>query len=323
MPAPAHFASILAVCSGDEGDRALLARAAELAGAHNARLTVLALVPAGRELDRLARHAGVSAGHIAERMGADARSKAETAVRALDLSARITARVGRPFYEIIRQVIDDGHDLVIKTAEPIDAAHRYLFASTDQHLLRKCPCPVWLVMPESAGPVRHVLAAVDVDDSDADEPGTLSGLNAEIVRSAAAIAALAGATLHLLHVWEAPAEDLVRRWSSDDEGALSYVRDTLARHEKGLDVLAAQTARTFGDSLPRSRIRRHLVRGNPRRAIPEQVRALGADILVMGTLTRTGVPGLIIGNTAEDILNVVECSVVTVKPPGYVSPVAS
>jgi nucleotide-binding universal stress UspA family protein len=42
----------------------------------------------------------------------------------------------------------------------------------------------------------------------------------------------------------------------------------------------------------------------------------------MGTVCRTGIPGLIIGNTAERVLDVVDCSVLTVKPEGFVSPVA-
>ena len=48
---------------------------------------------------------------------------------------------------------------------------------------------------------------------------------------------------------------------------------------------------------------------------------LGGILLVMGTLCRTGIPGFFIGNTAETILNQVDCSVLTVKPKGFVSPV--
>jgi len=43
--------------------------------------------------------------------------------------------------------------------------------------------------------------------------------------------------------------------------------------------------------------------------------------LVMGTLARTGITGLFIGNTAETILNHITCSVLTVKAKGFVSPV--
>jgi len=41
----------------------------------------------------------------------------------------------------------------------------------------------------------------------------------------------------------------------------------------------------------------------------------------MGTVCRTGVAGFFIGNTAEDVLNQVESSVLTVKPDGFVTPI--
>ncbi len=43
--------------------------------------------------------------------------------------------------------------------------------------------------------------------------------------------------------------------------------------------------------------------------------------VVMGTVARTGVAGLLVGNTAERLLDEVRCSVITLKPPGFVSPV--
>ena len=48
---------------------------------------------------------------------------------------------------------------------------------------------------------------------------------------------------------------------------------------------------------------------------------LQADLVVMGTVARTGISGLLIGNTAEAILEQVQCSVLAVKPHGFVSPV--
>jgi len=41
----------------------------------------------------------------------------------------------------------------------------------------------------------------------------------------------------------------------------------------------------------------------------------------MGTVARTGVPGFITGNTAESILNQLECSVLAIKPAGFVTPI--
>ena len=51
------------------------------------------------------------------------------------------------------------------------------------------------------------------------------------------------------------------------------------------------------------------------------IKKLQADLVVMGTVARTGIAGLLIGNTAEAILEQVQCSVLAVKPPGFVSPV--
>lgn len=45
------------------------------------------------------------------------------------------------------------------------------------------------------------------------------------------------------------------------------------------------------------------------------------DVIVMGTVCRTGVAGLFTGNTADKILRQVDCSVLTVKPDGFARPV--
>jgi nucleotide-binding universal stress UspA family protein len=63
------------------------------------------------------------------------------------------------------------------------------------------------------------------------------------------------------------------------------------------------------------------VRGNPERVIPEIVDEAGVDILVMGTVARTGVPGFVIGNTAENVLRRLDCSLLALKPPGFTSPI--
>jgi universal stress protein E len=49
--------------------------------------------------------------------------------------------------------------------------------------------------------------------------------------------------------------------------------------------------------------------------------AEGIDLVVMGTVARAGIAGMLIGNTAERVLRKLPCSVLTVKPDGFVSPV--
>ena len=64
---------------------------------------------------------------------------------------------------------------------------------------------------------------------------------------------------------------------------------------------------------------KQLLKGSPLRVIPEYLNNIAADLVVMGTVARTGVPGFIMGNTAETILNHINCSVLAIKPQGFVT----
>ena len=66
---------------------------------------------------------------------------------------------------------------------------------------------------------------------------------------------------------------------------------------------------------------RHLIKGWARKEIPAFAKSIDADLIVMGTVGRTGIPGFIMGNTAETILNQIDCSVLAIKPPGFETPV--
>ena len=65
----------------------------------------------------------------------------------------------------------------------------------------------------------------------------------------------------------------------------------------------------------------HPHHGTAATVIPELARQLHADLVAIGTVARTGIAGWLIGNTAEAILEQLQCSVVAVKPSGFVSPV--
>ncbi|NMV12061.1 universal stress protein, partial [Vibrio parahaemolyticus] len=65
----------------------------------------------------------------------------------------------------------------------------------------------------------------------------------------------------------------------------------------------------------------HHLHGKPDEKIPDYVESIEVDVLVMGTLARTGISGYVIGNTAENILQSINCSLVALKPDGFVSPI--
>jgi universal stress protein E len=60
------------------------------------------------------------------------------------LEIRLDVMMGTLFLEVVRAVLRNGYDLVIKTAEDTDFLKR-LFGSNNMHLVRKCPCQGWLM----------------------------------------------------------------------------------------------------------------------------------------------------------------------------------
>lgn len=62
--------------------------------------------------------------------------------------------------------------------------------------------------------------------------------------------------------------------------------------------------------------------GRPHEQIAEAEKRLAVDMVVMGTVGRHGLPGLIIGNTAERTLALVESSLLALKPEGFRCPIS-
>jgi len=317
-----RFKNILCVVTPDEGCRQLVEQAVALAETSQAELTVVWVVPA-QEWGRLAADTPRSVDELRSTYAALHRKKLDEFLQPWAERTLIRSDVleGKVFLEVIRAVLRDRFDLVVKLAGTAGLMQR-LFGSDDMHILRKCPCPVWLLRPvESDGCFKRVVAAIDFD---ADSSGSGNGsLNSQILAIASAISVEAMAELHLVHAWDAPGELAVLTWSNNpvaDTALLAERERTL--HQAGMDRLREQLAQLLGaevyDLLAPTF---HLVKGAAGTVIPETARSLGADLVVMGTVARTGIPGLLIGNTAETILEQLDCSVLAVKPAGFVTPV--
>ena len=66
-----------------------------------------------------------------------------------------------------------------------------------------------------------------------------------------------------------------------------------------------------------------MLEGDPKQIIPQFVKQEDIDLVVLGSLSRTGIAGLLMGNSAEYMLDALKCSVVTIKPDDFSSPVLS
>jgi nucleotide-binding universal stress UspA family protein len=296
-----RFKNILVVYNSIVGDEATLARATTVAKRNRARLTVTTVL---QDLD-----AGVREMLVEERRQHLERLIAS--IRHDGIQAKATVLVGTPFLEITREVLHEGYDLVMMTAEGPLGLKKVLFGSTSMHLMRKCPCPIWVTRGQSKN-YTEILAAVDPSEP-TDEKDRL---NRTILELASSLARLERSELHVVHTWELTGEDLVTSRSETTPDILDrLIRRNEAPRKKRLEALLAEHDL---EGLPNQI---HLLRGRPELAIPELARKKEIELIVMGTVCRTGVPGLLIGNTAETLLQLVDCSVLTVKPPGFVSPV--
>lgn len=233
---------------------------------------------------------------------------------------------GTRYLEIVREVSSAKHDLVVKISDKMAWLDR-LVGSDDMNLLRMCPCPVWLVKDEEKQPYKCILAAVDVDDNyPPKELETRHALNLQILETAASLALSEFAALHIVHTWEAPGVRTMRGASLriPESEITAYIDQERNRHEACLDEVINRAVESLGrDRAEHIEPGRHLIEGWARKEIPALAKQIAADVIVMGTVARTGIPGFIMGNTAETILNQIDCCVLAIKPSGFKTPVAN
>ena len=294
--------SILCYVAPGEGYSDGVHRAALEARRSGASLTLLGVVePLPRLLAQLTRGVARLGDLLRARQSEELEALAHD-MRRQDLAADWVLREGRPADEIVRQVVEHEHDLVFKLAQ---GEGGQVLGSTARQLVRKCPCAVWIVKP---GPRRrrHVVAAVD--------PQGDVELQRRILGAARDVARGLGARLSLVHAWELPSAHLLAaRMQPDDYAQLVEAIRSDARER--LDLLLANTEGALADE------RVELLEGHHAPALLEFLREARGDLLVLGTLSRSGLAGLILGNTAERVLSSVDSSVLVLKPEGFVSPI--
>jgi universal stress protein E len=222
------------------------------------------------------------------------------------VAARARLVLGTAWLEIIRQVLRGRHDLIVVGTRDRTGLSRMLFGSTAIKLMRRCPCPVWVTKPGHGGRPLHTLIAVGL------RPG------GRALEAGLAVGGHMRQPVHVLHVYEYPLDYL---W-----GTAYPDRETREYHDRvraGAENALNEELRRADPAAAGVHVQVHLVEGLgvPDVAIQNFIQEHSIDLLVMGTLGRAGMEGVLIGNTAERLLPEVDCSVLAVKPVGFVSPV--
>ncbi|MGX9374806.1 universal stress protein UspE [Pantoea ananatis] len=235
----------------------------------------------------------------------------EQAQAYLDAGVDIDIKViwhNRPYEAIIQEVLAHQHDLVLKMAHQHDRLEAVIFTPTDWHLLRKCPCPVWMVKDQPWPEGGKALVAVNL----ASEEPHHDALNQKLIRETVKLAESVNHTeVHLVGAYPITPINIAIELPDFDP---SVYNDAI----RGQHLVAMKALR---QKFSISEEFTHVEKGLPEEVIPELSGHLGAGIVVLGTIGRTGLSAAFLGNTAEQVIDHLRCDLLAIKPDDFVSPI--
>lgn len=202
-----------------------------------------------------------------------------------------TAWGNPPYAEIVNRVKDTKPSLLIKSTRHHNKLSRMFLSNEDWELVRYCPVPLLLVKDKPWTSNPTFVAAVDPDhvhDRSAD-------LVDRIVSSALSISAISGGGVHLFHSAWIPPLSGIYQLGADKAGEGKKLTEIGSK----FDIRASNC---------------HWSDTDIEHSLPTLVEDLNASAVVMGAVSRSRLDRVLIGNTAERILDKLECDVLVIKP---------
>ncbi len=297
-----RFKNILFVPSSGSRSADAEDQAVALATNNKARLTFYGTVPTVPQLQEFVR-LGSPPRSVSELLASELTQTLQFLAkeRGATLGIDVAVDIGVPSTEIVRRVVENDHDLVILAADPSEEG-----GTLARRILRSCPCPVWVLRPSAE--TNRVLASVD--------PAGEPELNLRIVQLAQSLATSHGAELRIVHAWQFAGEEALLKSEHVELDARELAEAATAveaAHRQQLDDLL--------DAVGHDRSRNvHFVNASPVAAMAGLIEMYRIDVLAMGSVGRSDNDDDYVGNTAEVMFSKVPCSVLVVKPDGFVPP---
>ncbi|WP_340677830.1 universal stress protein UspE [Paraglaciecola sp.] len=213
----------------------------------------------------------------------------------------------RPYESIIYEVIDKGYDLIVKGTQQHGVLKSVIFTPTDWHIMRKAPVPVLLVKEHAWPTGGQIIAAVNVGVDIAEH----QSLNEKITFHAIQFAKLLKSDVHLVNSYPGTPTNIVIEIPEFDP--TQYNQNVRKHHVDALSKLAVRHHISEQSC--------HIEEGLPEDVIPKYAEQLDAELVVLGTVGRQGISAALIGNTAEHVIDKLDCDVLAIKPEGFVSPI--
>ena len=300
-------------------------RAVSLARINQADLTLMRIIP-NMPTVISSKLTSSSEKELQNKVLAQEHAKLQTLITSLDaaLDIKTEVKIGKKYIEVIRAVKAHKYDLLLKEVENIDWLER-LFGSEDMHLLRKCPCPVLLMKKNEKSAYKNIMVAIDFDDDfDKHEYSYNDELNQKLLQCAISLSLSDFTTLHLVNVFDVPHSGYISLWADQPDKIEKELFETeyRTRQYKMNALLEALKLNIGAELFEYLSPQTQLVQGTPSHQLPKLAEEINADLVIMGTVARSGIAGILIGNTAENVLSQLQCSVLAIKPRDFVSPVS-
>lgn len=268
-------------------DRAL-ARAALLAGAWDAALTVAHVVHAAEvtQRDRLTSNAPSWRRPESWAQTLERTLRSDLAAERIAASSRLV--IGSPEETVQRVAIEEDAQLIVLGIAKDARMDRIQLGSTVDSLVRHSRVPVLNVRGRAHAPYRHVVVATDFS-----EPSV----------HALSLAAswFKGASLTVFHAYLPPGSTLTAGPVANDSWGAT---------------VAQQCDSLVNEALPaRAQIglQRVLERGSPETLLADYVTSADVDLVVLGSQGRSGLARALLGSTAENLLHSLDCDTLVVR----------
>ncbi|MDA0788118.1 MAG: universal stress protein [Proteobacteria bacterium] len=190
---------------------------------------------------------------------------------------------------------DFSADLIIKASNPGPGFGR---TPSDWHLLRHATVPVMIVKGRAWQDNLDLFAAIDAIDE------TQRPLNISVLQKAHKLARILNGQLHILAAY--PITEPFTGPFPDEDTDFSDVRNQVEQMvRKNADDMVTEAGIDYQYL--------YVIEGPPAMAIKQLMDDTDAELLVMGTVARSGLKGFVIGNTSETILHHTDCDVAVIR----------
>lgn len=214
----------------------------------------------------------------------------------------------RPFESVIYEVLDNNYDLVVKGTRQHDSLKSVIFTPTDWHLLRKSPVPVLLVKGHQWQDNEQVIAAVNIGSQDEEH----ISLNEKVTEAANYFAQLLKSDVNLVNSY--PGTPVNIAIEIPEFNPTDYNTTIALHHQKAMEQHAAKYHLQLSKSFVRE--------GLPEDVIRDVATEIDAELVIIGTVGRTGLSATLIGNTAEHVIDALNCDVLAIKPDDFECPLS-